>query len=472
MAANLPSALALAGGKQPRIPIVSNFKDTDEGNYVLLERKVGNALNKEKRVAKVPIVRDDDAERLCRNIIEFMDACDASRLNYTSGPLRFNNYRLTLQGAKRDMWDTIVALPTTANTIAGFDTAIDAFIVKFLKSTDLGDMKHYLSTSSKPFKLSCVDLASRLRSINRMLSLFPGANNVEPYDEYGLKELFFRMMLQPWKNSFGASAHNNLADANFTLDDLVTYMSVQESIFNQNQEQSRRFQARLTGALGRGPVFSRGGMRVGSPNRNSLSGRGFAGTRRPYQGGGYNPPAQRLRVADVCHLHPHGSHTWQQCSFNPQSPHFRGNQQLVPRASNPYNAGRGGFGRGAPAGRFGGAGRGFGRGGRAGGYYNNRGGYASRPDAHTAVQSSGDAHLVDGAEEDQFAPVPQADSYETMESAESSGYGNEYYQEEEQEVHYLDSFDPHAEAGNEYDAYYEDPNVYDDGTGGDYSYQY
>ena len=265
-----PAALAF---NRHVIPLFSKFPEHDEGSYTSLTHVVPlGGDNTEKRKYNVPIVSTSDVETLCRNILEFQDVSAAPRLSLTTGPLKFTYYRQTLRGTKRDKWDTIANIQP--QTLAGFQAAIDAFVNESIWPTDLADEQHYLQMCRKPHRLTCATLSARLEYINKLLSVFPGAGGNPPFQALDLKNMYYRMMPDPWKRSF-LNSGQMLTDPNYTLLDLQRYMSLQED--QQQMTQPRR-------SPGRAQSVSRGGMRTPNSTRRRQS--------QSYPGG---PPSQRAR---------------------------------------------------------------------------------------------------------------------------------------------------------------------------------
>ena len=170
--ATMASPAALAFNRHV-IPLISKFPENDESSYTSLTRVVLlGGDNTEKRKCNVPIVSTSDVETLCRNILEFQDVSAGARLSLTTGPLKFTYYRQTLQGTKRDKWDTIASVQP--QTVLGFQAAIDAFINESIQPTDLADEQHYLQMCRKPHRLTCATLSARIEYLNKLLSVFPG----------------------------------------------------------------------------------------------------------------------------------------------------------------------------------------------------------------------------------------------------------------------------------------------------------
>ena len=265
-----PAALAF---NRHVIPMISKFPENDEGSYTSLTRVVPlGGDNTEKRKYNVPIVSTSDVETLCRNILEFQDVSAGPMLSLTTGPLKFTYYHQTLRRTKRNKWDTIAN--TQPQTLAGFQAAIDAFVNESIRPTDLADEQHYLQMCRKPHRLTCATLSARIEYINKLLSVFPGAGGNPPFQALDLKNMYYRMMPDPWKWSF-LNSGQMLTDPNYTLLDLQRYMSLQED--QQQMTQPRSSPRRAQG-------ISRGGMRTPNSTRRRRS--------QGYQGG---PPTHRTR---------------------------------------------------------------------------------------------------------------------------------------------------------------------------------
>ena len=65
------------------------------------------------------------------------------------------------------------------------------------------------------------------------MSQFPNQGGMEPYNDQGLKQLLFNMMLNTWKIDFVKSG-NDLSSPAYTYLELSRYMSLQEQVFNKH----------------------------------------------------------------------------------------------------------------------------------------------------------------------------------------------------------------------------------------------
>ena len=120
-------------------------------------------------------------------------------MNLSSGALRFQYFRQCLGGEARDTWDEVTA-EVGGTAIPDFDAAMENFIRKFIQTTALADQTRYLSNTVKPYKLSVAQVSSRLKFINRLMALFPGANGALPNNESQMKLILYGIMLEDWRN--------------------------------------------------------------------------------------------------------------------------------------------------------------------------------------------------------------------------------------------------------------------------------
>ena len=301
-------ALSTAGATLHRniIPLIPKINE-DDYTYVTLTNVVDiGGGNTEKRKAEVPKVTTEDVEFILRSMRDFDTAMEQGKLDCENEPTKlYRLFRQTVSGSIRDEWD--LARAGKPNTVAGFQTACDDFVNRFVLPTDLEDQKRYLETAKKPYKLSVNALATRLRYINSLMSMFPGANDQNPYDDQALKMLLYQMMLDDWKLNF-LSSGTNITNPGYTYLMLARYMSVQETAHNAKKK------ARETNKTG----GSRRATSSGKRKREDNSG----GT---YQGPGR--AAQRRRTGGNCPFHP-GHHDWVDCYGNPSGHNYRASYVL------------------------------------------------------------------------------------------------------------------------------------------------
>ena len=245
------------------IPLVSLFNDQADNTKVSLMRSVNiGDGNNEKRKYNVPYASSQDVETLCRCVLEFDDVAAVAPLSLTTGPLKFSYFRQCLGGTIRDKWDVLA--DGRNETVANFQLVCNELIAELVCPTDLADQRHYLETSKKPYKMNCAAFSARLETINKMMSLFPGAGGNPPMQAVDIKNLYYQMMPSEWQRAF-LSSGQVITDPTYTLLSLQRFMTLQE-------EQNQADVARRRQLQQRNPR-SRGGRGGRSLNRRGAAGR-------------------------------------------------------------------------------------------------------------------------------------------------------------------------------------------------------
>ena len=218
------------------IPLVSKFVKTSK-THVTLSRTVSSGQDiTEKRKFSVPLLNNHDVETICHCILEFRNVCHTTRLPLTQGPLKFTYFRQCLDGITRVDWDLITAHSNQTND--GFHQETTELLQQNIKPTDLADQEHYICHCKKPFKYNCHELSSRLPFMNKMMSLFPGANDTPPFTHQDLKNIYFKMMPVEWQHAF-INNGQDIASHHYTLLNLQQYMGTQETL-RHSLTQARR----------------------------------------------------------------------------------------------------------------------------------------------------------------------------------------------------------------------------------------
>ena len=283
-----------------RIPIEPEITDEDR-EYVNLRRTVNlpGGAGTEKRSSRLPYLTDgDDIESVLRLIDEFEDACDATRLDLSTGTLRKNYFRQCLGDTARNDWDTHAA--AVGNTVANSRTARDNFIEEYVLPTDLADQIRYMTAYTKPMNVSVSKLFSRYRFLNQLMTWMPGAAGF-PFDDQRLKEILFSTMPETWCNNFIVAGQDIMNNA-YTLDQLKRFMMVQEKSSASKYQKSQAQRNQVPKKRGRDS----------SSERNSYKGN----KRQKTSSDGKN-----------CPMHP-GMHAWHDCFGNPHGPNYRPNYRF------------------------------------------------------------------------------------------------------------------------------------------------
>ena len=262
-----------------------------------------------------------DAETLCRCFLEFEDVSAPPHLSLTTGPLKFSFFRQCLGSTIRDQWDTLT--DGLNETVANFMIACNNLIAELVRPTDLADQLHYLETSMKPYCLNCAALAAHIKTINKMMLLFPGAAGNPPMQPVDVKNLFYQMMPAEWQHAF-LNSGQVITNNNYTLLSLQRFMTLQEEQ-TQAYVARRRHQQQQVGLQRASRQGSSPGSRsaaidggAASPRRRAIAAQPAGSTvqqapvaaqpvyhgfprppyqgQRPYQGRAYQP-YQRAPVA-------------------------------------------------------------------------------------------------------------------------------------------------------------------------------
>ena len=158
-------------------------------------------------------------------MLEFDDVSTVPCLSLTTGPLKFSFFRQCHSGTIHTKWDVLA--DGVNETLVNFMAARDHLIAELVHPTDLADQRHYLEMSKKPYCLNCAALASRLEMINKMMSLFPGANGNLPMQTIDIQNLYYQMMPVDWLHAF-LNSGQVITNVNYTLLDLQRFMTLQE----------------------------------------------------------------------------------------------------------------------------------------------------------------------------------------------------------------------------------------------------
>ena len=288
------STRGLSGIDEPIIPIEPQYEEEDFVTVELSNNYDENGVTiKKKHVT--PKMTEAELELMLHAIVEFDEAVSESNLNCDAdGPKLFALFRQVMVTSIRQQWDTSRA--NQPNTHAGFQASVDAFINHYIKTSDYADQKRYLDTCKKPLDMTCKEFDERLKYINRLMSMLPGANNTNPYDENGLKIVFYNAMPLKWRLKF-LDAGVELED--ITYDRLVQRMSNMEAAANAARRLETQRKKKLPGKKATSPKKGK------TPGNNP--GKSTAGKKKGGQ----------------CPFKGHEGHDWVDCFGNPDGPNYK-----------------------------------------------------------------------------------------------------------------------------------------------------
>ena len=163
-----------------------------------------NMIGDLKKKAEIHQAHVLDPELIIRVIDEFHDIMEPTRLNLSTGPLKFEKFRECLTGIVRDEWD--LAREGQPLTNAGFRDTIAEFIATFLDEDDYEAQRAYVEKLKKPYAVSVRDFYSRLKFIIVLMKRFPGApEDGQIFTVQTLKTIFQNAMPMAWQDKFNNS---------------------------------------------------------------------------------------------------------------------------------------------------------------------------------------------------------------------------------------------------------------------------
>ena len=128
--------------KTSTAPIELRSKVPEEQPMAQLERYVNVGGAQTRRRAQIPIVEDEEDPKVCCKLYkEFLDLIDASRLNLSTGALRFEFFRQCLRGGARDNWDSVLTDHGAGRGANDFRDCITEWFGKYMESTAFQDQK-------------------------------------------------------------------------------------------------------------------------------------------------------------------------------------------------------------------------------------------------------------------------------------------------------------------------------------------
>lgn len=216
-------------------------------------------------------------------------------------------------------WENqISGIAAASRNVARFEQELGTFVGEYAEGTDPRDkMIKYIKTCVKPFKKSNQEHTNRMEVLIGIANRLQGT---EPQiDNDNRKKIIFETFPSTWQDDFLKSGKTV---ASQELRETVAFMNICENQADATGERKTKRQKtdRIRG----------GGNHSQNNSKNSNKDNGRQPCPWPGHGGG---------------------HTWSECSKNPASKNYTGNQPYAPRGGR--GQGRGFRGRG---------GRGFGRG--------------------------------------------------------------------------------------------------------------
>ena len=109
------------------------------------------------------------------------------------------------------------------------DCFVCIYLVCQCDGLELGRRNRRIAVRGVAVRINSHELSSCLQIMNKMMSLFPGANNMPPFTQQDLKNVYFKMMPIEWQHAFINNCQD-IASPNYTLLNLQQYMGTQETL--------------------------------------------------------------------------------------------------------------------------------------------------------------------------------------------------------------------------------------------------
>ena len=212
--------------KQSVIPF--NYRKEEEHIYkVNLQHTVtvnillgGNPqVYSKKRIGVLIIAEDNNLEVLIRLGISILEIYERDLL-FLTVKMIYMEFRKCLSDIVLDTCDTLLVL-VAIHTRDNFLFLINNLIGHFTNLTEYADQKRYMDTFKKPFKLSVHNLSNCLVIINKYTQYLPGSVRNLVYGDNTMNYTLFNIILSQWQLVFAGSAHIELSDLNYILQQLT-----------------------------------------------------------------------------------------------------------------------------------------------------------------------------------------------------------------------------------------------------------
>ena len=155
-----------------------------------------------------------------------------------------------------DQFDRLTQAHGNGRTINDLRQVLNRQLFETAGATAYYDQKLYMENYTKSYKISVQDLWARFQMVNKFSAYLPGSEGTALYStEQRMKIGFFGMMLPQWKQRFVLNASNELADPNYSIHRLISFMQTQEAQMNRltNQGRISRSPRRISGRTRRPP---------------------------------------------------------------------------------------------------------------------------------------------------------------------------------------------------------------------------
>lgn len=295
--------------------LMSTLKPSEMAKVKVEYERADETIGKKEMYA----ARGETVEELCFVFKEFQNA--AQSYNWQA-ETRFIKFREVLEDTARDDWDNAIE-DRVNNNENTFNSCFRTMIKRRSGDNAYDNLINYLQVAKKASDMTPAQVATRIKKISKYVPFLTTVDGNAPqaFTNRTIVKYTLQAMPEPWIASFKRA---NLRIQNIELDELVEYMTtlhaeeVEQKAKNKRKgpdnTEGERPNKKSRNDYFRNNVSRNGPGRGNGRNRNNGRGNG---------GRGHGRNAQRgTRPTDKCPEHPHGNHTWGQCSTNPDSPNY------------------------------------------------------------------------------------------------------------------------------------------------------
>ena len=191
--------------------------------------KVYYRVGARERKAELPVNAMEKPEAILFSISEFQSFRDTHGINARNS---FLHFRETLTGTARTDWDTAMApyAAAAAQTNASFLTARNTFLLTFFSNKAYDNLVKYLDIVHKPNKMTELQLATRLKTIQLYSTFLPPSNDPQmELTDLRVKKIYFHMQPIPMQTQYNISGQPRIEDAATTLTTLQEFFTELET---------------------------------------------------------------------------------------------------------------------------------------------------------------------------------------------------------------------------------------------------
>jgi hypothetical protein len=230
----------------------------------------------------------------------------------TTGPKKFDNFALLLEGNILDQWDRIVGVLNHTND--NFNTCINNLIkYKVPKDDAFFIQKEHLQQARKTRNISVSDFSERLEDINMISVWLPGRDvDDEVLSDNELTRILFRAMPKAWKDEFRKSNYS-LANETFASlrEKMIVYEELAPGTDGNNSNGSNNSTNSNANSRGNNNRSSNSGNNSNNSNRNNCNNRNSNNTSKNNnnnRNSSNSTTNNKVSAEDTCPIH--GGHKW------------------------------------------------------------------------------------------------------------------------------------------------------------------